>query len=133
MTEEEKKVLIGKRLSRATESFEVAEEMYGKHNLFAVNRYYYAMFYAASGVLIFEGFLTKTHKGVITEFNRLLVKNGKFTREEGKLLTRLFQWRTKGDYDDDAEFTTDQLDSIRQPIRKFLTHVELYLSEHINS
>lgn len=66
----------------------------------AVNRMYYACYYAASALLVSEQIVTKSHDGVKQMFNLHFVKTEKVPANLGKLYSRLFDKRTKGDYND---------------------------------
>ena len=66
----------------------------------AVNRMYYACYYAASAMLVAEHITTKSHDGVKQMFSLHFVKTGKVPVELGKSYSRLFDKRTKGDYND---------------------------------
>ena len=120
MTAEERQQLAATRRKKAEQSYAVAEEILKDYPLFAVNRYYYALFYAVGAVLILLDVSVKTHKGTINAFNRELVSTGKLGREEGRLLAKVFLWRTQGDYDDDRAFTVEEVREISQPVRKLM-------------
>lgn len=66
----------------------------------AVNRSYYATFYALRAVLALEGVDFKRHKDVIAYFNQHYVATDKFDREIGKRIGRLKTMREDCDYDD---------------------------------
>lgn len=66
----------------------------------AVNRMYYACYYAASAMLVAEHIITKSHDGVKQMFSLHFVKTGKVPVDLGKSYSRLFDKRTKGDYND---------------------------------
>ena len=66
----------------------------------AVNRMYYACYYAASALLVANKVVTKSHEGVKQMFSFHFVKTGKVSEEYGKFYSRLFEKRTKGDYED---------------------------------
>ena len=120
MTEEEKNRLIQIKIAKAEESYQTGDEILADHPTFAVNRYYYSLFYAVSALLLHYDTPVRTHKGVVTEFNKQCVKTGIFTREEGRLFAKVFQWRNRGDYDDFTEFTQEDVESIRLPVREFI-------------
>ncbi len=65
---------------------------------FAVNRIYYACFYAISAVLLQEKLQFKKHSGVRAAFHQHLVKPGIVSREHGQLYDELFEARQRGDY-----------------------------------
>ena len=58
------------RLSRAKESLTETELLLAKgHVLTAVNRLYYACFYAASAILLLKGYSSPKHTGVRSLFH----------------------------------------------------------------
>ena len=66
--------------------------------VFAVNRLYYAAFYAVSALLLDRGLDFKKHSGVRASFHRELVKTGEVEVEWGRFYDRLFDDRQEGDY-----------------------------------
>ncbi len=94
------------RLEKAEETYEVAlllvrEKKWNS----AVNRFYYACFYAISALLVQSEIETKSHSGVKTQFFLKFIKEGKVSTNLGKLYTDLFDWRQKGDYGDFFDFS----------------------------
>jgi len=94
----------------------------------AINRLYYACFYAVSALLYYHSIEAKTHKGVRIKFMSEFIKTGLFDKEYGKLFSDLFDWRQEGDYSDfisfDKELTLpliSQSETFIALIRKFLT------------
>jgi len=66
---------------------------------FAVNRLYYAVFYAASAVMMgCYGKSYKKHSGVRAAFHREFVKKGLVEEDHGKLYDQLYDDRQEGDY-----------------------------------
>jgi uncharacterized protein (UPF0332 family) len=65
----------------------------------AINRSYYAMFYAAKALLIKKEISTKTHKGIVSKFYEEFVENGKMEIRIFKLFTKTQDDRNKADYD----------------------------------
>jgi uncharacterized protein (UPF0332 family) len=100
MTHEEKlKEVISYWLEKAHESLDAAQaEMTAGRRSFAVNRIYYACFYAVSAVLLQKGFQFKKHSGVKASFHKHLVKSGLVRHEHGELYDELFEARQRGDY-----------------------------------
>ena len=89
------------RLNTAEETLIVAQECFANnHYKDAINRSYYAAFYAARAVLAVEGVDFKRHKDVVAHFNKEYVATGKVSRDLGRLLARLQQKREQSDYDD---------------------------------
>jgi len=69
----------------------------GDHD-FAMSRAYYAMFYAATAVLLSQGITRAKHSGVIAAFGRYLVKPGKMAAEHQRAFQAAFRDRSAGDY-----------------------------------
>lgn len=66
----------------------------------AVNRSYYAAFYAVRSVLAVESIDFKRHKDGVAYFNKNYVAVGTFPRELGKRLGRVQMMREDSDYSD---------------------------------
>ena len=89
------------RMNTAEETMDAAQIcMDGKHYKDAVNRSYYAAFYAVKAVLALEEKDFKRHKDVVAYFNQHYVATDIFPKEIGRKLARLQQRREKYDYDD---------------------------------
>ena len=100
MTEKQRDLCIY-RLKQAEETVQSAKLC--KNNHFykdAINRAYYAAFYAVKAVLAIEGIDFKRHKDVVAYFNQHYVATGLFSKETGKSLARLQKKREVSDYDD---------------------------------
>ena len=65
----------------------------------AINRLYYACFYAATGLLIAKGIEAGTHNGVKTMLSYHFVRTGILSLEHGSTFSNLFdkraQWRLR--------------------------------------
>lgn len=89
------------RMENAVETFHAAKLcLDSKLYKDAINRCYYAAFYAIKAVLALEEIDFKRHKDVVAYFNKTYVATGIFPREIGKKLGRLKQERESSDYDD---------------------------------
>lgn len=93
----------------------------------AINRCYYAVFYAVKAVFALEEIDFKRHKDAVAYFNRHYVATKVFDRELGKRLGRLKRKRETSDYDDfyvasyeEAEEQYEAAELIVKSIRKFL-------------
>lgn len=98
-----------------------------KHYKDAINRSYYASFYAIKAVLAMEGTDFKRHKDVVAYFNKNYVATGHFDKSLGRMLANLQQTRETSDYDDffiasreDAEIQCESTENIIEAVRKFL-------------
>lgn len=121
------------RMENSSDSFKVAKDCLEKgYYKDAVNRSYYAVFYAIKSVLAFEGKDFKRHKDVIAYFNQTYVASGIIPREIGRKIGRLQQKREKSDYDDfylaSKEETIEQIESADEviaAIKKYLAKEKL--------
>jgi hypothetical protein len=106
MKTSERENYIKYRLGKATETLDDAALLIDNQKWnSAINRLYYAAYYAISALLTRDELNTKTHNGVKTQFFLNYVKTGIFSLEMGKLYADLFDWRQKGDYSDFFDFT----------------------------
>ena len=100
MTEKQRDLCVY-RLKQAEETVQSAKLC--KENHFykdAINRAYYAAFYAIKAVLAVEGVDFKRHKDVVAYFNQHYVATELFPRDCGRILARLQRKREVSDYDD---------------------------------
>lgn len=100
------------RLQRAKETLiEIRVLLENKFWNTAVNRMYYASFYAVGALLYQKNIETSSHSGSRQKFGLLFVQTGLISREYGKHYSELFEKRQKGDYDD--FFDIDQETALR--------------------
>ena len=116
---------ISYRIDKAEEVYSAAVLLYnaGQWNS-AINRLYYACFYAASALLLKRGVGAKSHGGVIAKFSENIVRTGEMSAEEYRVYSKLLNWRTKGDYSDMFDFTEEDVASVMAPTRTFLDKVK---------
>lgn len=101
MTIDNQSDYINYRFQRGVESFEEAlilaeNKRWNK----VVNRLYYSCFHTVIALLLKNDIETQTHDGARTQFGLYFVKTGKVDKKHGKLFTKLFDYRQKGDYGD---------------------------------
>lgn len=101
MSDNRRESLCNYRMAAARETLQVAQECFeGNHYKDAINRSYYAAFYAVKAVLALEERDFKRHKDVMAYFTQKYVAADVFPRDIGRKLARLQQKREKSDYDD---------------------------------
>jgi len=121
--------LITYRLNRATETLSEIE-IHVNNGLWntAINRLYYACYYAASALLLANDIKASTHSGVRQMLGLHFIKTGKISSELGKVFTDLFDKRHASDYDDfisiSREDVEDLLPSAKEFIEKIITLLE---------
>ncbi len=120
-----KKDYINYRLDRAYEAFEDAK-LLAEHDRWntAINRLYYASFYAIIALLIKNGIETQTHDGVRTQFSLQFVKTGKIDKKFGKLFSKLFDYRMKGDYGDLFNFDKDIVEPLFEEVELLIKTIK---------
>ena len=59
----------------------------------AINRMYYACFYAVGALMVKHNVQVSTHAGIRQQFGKLFVKEGKFDKALAKHYTELFEKR----------------------------------------
>jgi len=87
---------------------------------FAINRIYYALYYAVSAVLFARNLSFKKHSGVRAAFHREIVKTGLIATKWGKLYDRLFEDRQEGDYVAMVEFEREYVETQLTSSTEFL-------------
>ena len=129
MKPEERNDYAKYRMEKSRETLEVASLLIqnGKWNS-AVNRLYYATYYAVSGLLVKSGIESKTHAGVKTQFLLYFVKTGKIGMNLGKLYADLFDWRQKGDYGDFFDFNEEDVVPLLMPTKELIDAILVEIS-----
>lgn len=111
-------------LERAQESLTSAtDEARARRLAFAVNRCYYAAFYAASAVLLERGHRFVKHSGLRAAIHRELVKPGFLADDWGKFYDRLFHDRQQGDY---VEFVAFEPGEVEETVRRTIDLVRAF-------
>jgi uncharacterized protein (UPF0332 family) len=125
--------LIRGQLSRAEEKPQAAKALLAAHFIDdAISRAYYAIFHAASAVLLAEGITVGSHHALVTMFGLYLVKPGKIARRFSRILSRLKDEREGGDYDIFSAFETEDADRAVADAEGFLQEMQRYLRESYN-
>ena len=99
--EESRKALVAYRYERAEKTLEEADLLTenGYYNA-AVNRLYYACYYATEALLLKHRISAQTHAGVKAMFGMHFVSTKVVPLSIGKTLSTLFEKRQSGDYED---------------------------------
>jgi len=92
------------------------------HFGFAVNRLYYAVFYAVSAALASENREYGRHSAVRAAFNRDFVNTGKVSVAFGKLYNQLFDDRQEADYAPLRVFEKKDVADRQEQVAAFLEH-----------
>ena len=92
-----------------------------------INRLYYSCFYAVSSLLLTKNINTSTHKGIRLKFNELFIKTEIIPKEQGRLYSKLFEWRQKGDYGDLFDFDEKRIEPLIEPVKMLIEKIETLL------
>ena len=128
LSEENVKALVSYRISRAKETLaEVPHQRdMGFYNT-AVNRLYYACYYASVALLIKNHIQASTHAGVKQMLGLRCVSKGLISRESNRSFSLLFERRQSSDYDDFAYATIEEVDELLPKAESFISEIERLL------
>jgi len=116
--------LVAHRLQRARESLEDARILAeAKRWNPAMNRLYYACFYAVSALLAQQGMSSSRHAGVRSLFNQHFMRTGKVAKDQARIYNDLFERRQEGDYVDFVKFDESQVRAWLPRAEAFVGHI----------
>jgi uncharacterized protein (UPF0332 family) len=128
MTIENRDDYVKYRFHRAEESLDEAMILADRRKWNAViNRLYYSCFYAVVALLLKNDIETQTHDGARTQFGLHFIKTGKIDKVHGKLLTKLFDYRQKGDYGDMFDYDNKITLPLIEQVKEFLTEMKKHI------
>lgn len=130
LTDEQRIDIVKYRLENALNT--LAEVKSHRENGFyntAINRMYYACYYAVRALLTAHGIEAKTHEGVRQQLGLNFVRNGKVSQEQGRFYSRLFSKRTTGDYDDFINHTRETVDELYPQAQAFVDAISTLLDQ----
>jgi uncharacterized protein (UPF0332 family) len=90
----------------------------------AMNRVYYAAFYAARALLALRHLDSSRHTGVIALFQEHFVRTGVVPADTARALPRAFEKRQTSDYGDFSEPSSDEVVAQRDQVRGFVRSCE---------
>ncbi len=129
MNSDDIKELVAYRLQRSKETKAEVPTLIklGYYNT-AVNRIYYACFYAVNALLLKDGIAAKRHDGVRQMLGLHYVKTGMIPKELAKYYTDLFDRRQTGDYDDFLDYDKETVEELYKPANDFIKAIEDIIS-----
>ena len=90
----------------------------------SVNRLYYALFYAVNALLILNEIPTKSHSATKSQFSMHFIKTGRLDKRYGRLLSQLFDWRQKGDYENVFDYDQTVVEPLFLPVKEMIEIIE---------
>lgn len=125
MSIENREDYINYRFQRAVESYEEALILADNKRWNAVvNRLYYSCFYAVVALLLKNNIETQTHDGARTQFGLNFVKPGIIETKYGKLFSKLFDYRQKGDYGDLFDYDEALVSPLIIQVKEFIEELK---------
>ena len=120
----ERRILAKYWLEKADESLRAAQlSLTADMPSIAVNRLYYAVFYAASAFMAARGMDYGKHSAVQAAVHRNLIKTCLMPREMGQIYGRLFNARQDGDYKAFAIFEVEEVNEELAPATEFINRI----------
>ncbi|MDR2065766.1 MAG: HEPN domain-containing protein [Prevotellaceae bacterium] len=122
--------LVAYRIQRAKDTLKETDILLheGHYNA-AVNRLYYACYYAVTALLVKNNIAAETHSGVKQMFSLHFVAAGKISKQYSIFYSRLFNDRISGDYDDFVIYDREMLIEIRPKAEDFITSIEKLVNQ----
>ncbi len=128
MTINNREDYIRYRLQRAEESYNDALILADNNRWNTViNRLYYACFYAVIALLLKNDIETQTHDGSRTQFGLKFIKPGLINIKFGKLYSKLFDLRQKGDYGDLFDYDKETVLPLIGSVNEFIDEIKKHL------
>lgn len=126
LSEEERRAIVDYRIEKArTALSDIRKIMPMEVWAIVANRMYYALYYAASALLIHDAHTVGTHRGVLSQLNQFYVKEGRLSKEDGHLFGRIFAFRQGSDYD-------DFIDATQSEVEQYLPRVEALVEKIVS-
>lgn len=128
MKDSDRSDLAKYRINRAREtlseiSLHIENELWNT----AVNRLYYACYYAVIALLVDRKISTTAHAGVRRMFGFHFVKTGIIEKDLGKFYSDIFDMRQTGDYEDYMDFTKEDVLDLLPMAQKLISRIEALL------
>jgi uncharacterized protein (UPF0332 family) len=122
LTADERRAIALLRMENARQTLADARLLHERGSVrSAVNRTYYAMFYAASALAIARGKVFAKHSGVITFIHKECVQPGLLDRKYGRAFQKAFEDRSEGDYQDLLKLTDEQAADAIESAEEFVS------------
>ncbi len=130
MNNEEKRQLVIYRLDKAKDTLNEVEFQINNQKLnTAVNRLYYACYYAVIALLLNYDINAKSHAGVRQMLGLHFIKTGLIDEQSGDFYTDIFEMRHTGDYDDFIVFEQDKVLELLAPAQQLISQIELLVKQ----
>lgn len=125
MNTDDKLEYVKYRIDSAFNAYEAAKVL--AENGFwnsAVNRLYYAVFYGVNALLVQNEIHVNSHSGTRSQFSIHYIKTGKLDKKFGKLLTELYDWRQKGDYENIFDYNAESVEPLFSQVIEMINAID---------
>jgi len=128
LDEQSRADLVKYRIGRSRDTLKEADLLAREHFYnAAVNRLYYACYYASVALLLYNKIPSQTHSGVKAMIGLHFVSKGLMPLKIGKVLSTLFEKRQSGDYDDFVMCDKEMVDDLAPKAVEYIDFVESLL------
>lgn len=79
-------------------------------------------------MLYFMRLMPKSHSATKSQFSLHFVKTGRFDKKYGRLLSELFDWRQKGDYENIFDYNSELVEPLFKPAVEMIELIEEEIS-----
>ena len=125
MTEQQRIDIVAYRLDNALSTLdEIKEHISNEFYNTAVNRMYYACFYAVSALLVAHQIEVKSHDGTRQMFGQHFVLPGIVPKELGRFYRIIFEKRSSGDYEDFINYDMEAVNSLYPETCQFVSFIK---------
>ena len=132
LDDESVKALVAYRLQHAKDTFaEVGSITESGFYNTAVNRLYYACYYAVIALLVKHNIPAQTHAGVKQMLGLHFVTTKKLKPEYARFYAQMFNNRISGDYDDFITFDLEMVEELIPQAQLFIEALEKLIEENI--
>lgn len=126
----EQKELARHRFERAKETLDESLDVLASKNIrLAVNRAYYAVFYAMRAFLALVNKDSSKHTGVVYLFNQHFIKTGIVSDISFKSIQTLMDLRHEGDYQDFAIVSMEEAQGAVEIAKTIIENLEMILEK----
>lgn len=130
LTDDERRAIVAYRMEKADIAIEDVNQLSAwRRWSAAANRLYYAVYYAATALLINQGYTTRTHTGMITQISVHFVRPGILSREDGRLIRKLFELRQEADYDDFMDADEADINEYLPQVKTLIEKIKSLINE----
>lgn len=128
LNEEQRRELVQLRLDNADSTIDDAQMLLDNDSVrSAMNRTYYAMFYAVSALAVAHGKYFNKHRQLLAYFHKEYAQTEVFERKHGRALQKAFEDRSEADYQDYIHITRDQTQTRIKEARELIRAIKTYL------